>query len=627
MDGNSILVGSPKLQAKRKKMSGPVMPYSQRIFQEKYAGEGETFRDAMSRVAGALQDSPEHYHEFRDILLSNRFSPAGRILAAMGSLKYTTPYNCYVSGTIEDSFVEGSGNIMQRATEAATTMRMGGGIGYNFGTLRPDGSLIKKLLSHSNGPVAFMGIWNEICKVTSSAGNRRGAQMAVMPVWHPDIEAFIHCKQPPAATRALWEHVMALEPETEAEQEEKARLFQALQATLPLTGFNVSVGITDKFMECLETGRPFPLEFGGEVHREVDPQNLWEMIMRGTWDWAEPGVLFMDNINNMNNLSYCETIAATNPCGEQPLPPFGACLLGSINCVKYLSQLPTTPDDMAPRHTFDWDQLIADIPHIHRAMDNVVDRARYPLAAQRAEALNKRRMGIGITGLANAAEAMGFEYGSPWFLEFEAQLLRTLNNELYRASANMAEEKGSFPLYDEERYMDAPFIKQLDPEVQGLMRRSGVRNSHLTSIAPTGTISFYMDNVSSSIEPVFSYGYDRDVIMPEGKIVETVHDYGAKFLGVKGKRSMDVTADEHVDVLLTAATLVDSAVSKTCNVSPQMPWEDFKNIYKRVWEGGGKGCTTYNPAGGRAGVLRSTDDDTIDEGATCEIINGVKSCE
>lgn len=606
-------------------MPGPSKPYSQRIYKEKYLGEGETFRDAMGRIAGALQDSPEHYHEFREILLEQRFLPAGRIQAAMGSLKHTTPYNCYVSGTIEDSFVHGDGSIMDRAKEAAATMRMGGGIGYSFGTLRPNGSLIKKLLSHSNGPLAFMGIYNEVCKATASAGNRRGAQMAVMPVWHPDIEAFIHAKQPTPETRALWDHVMSLEPETEDEIALKQELFMALQATLPLTGFNISVGITDEFMEAVQANKNFQLKFDGEVHREVDARNLWEMIMRGTWDWAEPGVLFLDTINHMNTLSYCEEIAATNPCGEQPLPPFGACLLGSINLVKYLFRRPDGT------WGFDYEQLIEDIPHIHRAMDNVVDRAKYPLPQQEHEAKSKRRMGIGITGLANAGEAQGFEYGSPWFLEFEANVLRILRHELWKASANIAAEKGAFPMYDEDKFLNSEYMKILDPEIIALGRKHGFRNSHLTSIAPTGTISFAADNVSSSIEPVFSYAYERDLIMPEGKVKETVWDYGKEFLGVEGKRTMDVTADEHVGVLLTAATIVDSAVSKTCNVSPNMPWEDFKDIYMKVWEGGGKGCTTYNPAGGRAGILKSMDDDTVpesyDEGTQCQIINGVKSCE
>lgn len=308
---------------------GPQTPFAEEIHKSKYRGEGESFREAMNRVASALSDDDRHYQAFRDILLHQRFMPAGRIQTSMGSSKGTTPYNCYVSGTIEDSFVSGDGCIMDRAKEAAATMRMGGGIGYDFSSLRPRGDFIRKLQSKSSGPVSFMDIFDSVCRCVASSGHRRGAQMGVLRVDHPDIEEFVHAKQ----------------------------------NSDRLTGFNVSVAVTDKFMEAVENDRMFPLQWAGKVYKEIRARDLWETIMRSTWDWAEPGVLFIDRINEMNNLYYCETIAATNPCGEQPLPPYGACLLGSFNLVKYLHQDPDTCDK---RLVFDFDQFSEDVFEVVR---------------------------------------------------------------------------------------------------------------------------------------------------------------------------------------------------------------------------------------------------------------------
>lgn len=578
-------------------MHGPQVPYSQELHAQKYRGSGESFREAMNRIAAALKDDDQHFADFRDALLGMRFLPAGRIQSAMGSTRQVTPYNCYVSGTINDSFVDGEGSIMVRAAEAAATMRMGGGIGYDFSTLRPRGDLIRKLQSHSSGPISFMHIFDAICKCVASSGHRRGAQMGVMRVDHPDIEEFIHAKQPGKDVQPLWDLVAEL-----PEGAQKQQLIMSLQQTLKLTGFNVSVAITDKFMECVASGEPFPLTFEGRTYREVDARALWDAIMRGTWDWAEPGVLFIDAINRMNNLWYCETIAATNPCGEQPLPPYGACLLGSFNLVKYIYK------DGAGRFAFDWDQYREDIPQVVRAMDNVVDRAIYPLPQQKQEAKDKRRMGLGITGLANAAEALGHEYGSPAFLAFEAEVLDTLRDESYLASAHIAQVKGSFPKFDKDKYLQGQFIKTLREDVQDAIAKYGIRNSHLTSIAPTGTISLCADNVSSGIEPVFAYSFDRTVIEFSGPRVETVEDYGARVFGVRGKACSRVTVQEHVAALTVAAQRVDSAVSKTCNVPSDISWEDFKNVYVSAWEGGAKGCTTFRLGGKRSGILVVKDD-------------------
>lgn len=606
---------------------GPQQPACEQIHALKYRGEGETFREAQGRVAAALADGPDHYHEFRDILLDQRFMPAGRVQAAMGAPKKVTPYNCYVSGTIHDSFVHGdeesgpAASIMGRATQAATTMRMGGGIGYDFSTLRPNKALIKGLASQSRGPIAFMRIFNEVCLCTSSAGHRRGAQMGVLRVDHPDIVEFIRAKQ----------------------------------NVTDLLGFNISVAVTDHFMECLESGEPFPLMFEGEQYGTVDAASLWEELMRSTWDWAEPGVLFIDRINSMNNLWYAETIAATNPCGEQPLPPFGACLLGSFNLVKYLvgpterAMFPST-DELLARdddgYAFNLSAFKRDIPPVVRAMDNVVDRALFPLPEQELEAKSKRRMGLGVTGLANALEAVVGRpsYGDPEFLELMQDVMVALRDETYRASALLAKEKGAFPLCD-EWYGQGAFIQTLPQDIQDLIEDHGIRNSHLTSIAPTGTISFTADNISGSIEPVFEHVTQRPINTPDGVLVVDVPDYAYDRLGFECRTTDEVTPEQHVAVLAMAQQYVDSAVSKTCNVPGDIAWDDFKNIYLDAWRRGAKGCTTFNKEGKRIALLTKSysakpvaESDALPEaqvepafaeGGTCEIdlATGKRSCE
>jgi ribonucleoside-diphosphate reductase alpha chain len=562
-------------------MQGPTLQISDLVHGQKYRSANEDFRESQNRIAGALQDNHDHYVAVREITMEQRFLFPGRVQSSMGALKITTSHNCFVMPTIHDSFVDGptdeenamlnkyqhpSASIMDVAKMSAQTMRQGGGVGYDFSTLRPSGDIIKGVQSATDGPMAFAGIYDMVCAATSSAGNRRGAQMGVMRIDHPDIERFIRAKQ--VSDDSIPWHMR------------------------PLRGFNLSVAITDEFLDCLASGKPFPLQFGGVKYREVDPLALWDMIMRGTYDWAEPGVLFIDQINRMNNLYYCETIAATNPCGEQPLPPHGACLLGSWNLTKYV-----VLDINGKADYFDYDQLTRDIPPIIRAMDNVIDRGRYPLPQQRAEALNKRRMGIGVTGLANTIEAFDYPYGTPAFLEMEDKILHLINNECYRASAYLAKDKGAFPFFNKQRYLSGLFVQQLDDDVQDLIRKYGIRNSHLTSIAPTGTISFCADNVSSGCEPVVALEQDRNIIMKEGpKTFRNIPDYGYSRFGVSGKTIMEVTVDQHIAVLCVAQKNVDSAVSKTCNVPTNYPFEDFKQIYLKAAEGGAKGCTTYRPA-------------------------------
>ena len=569
-------------------MQGPTLPISIEIDQMKYRQEGETHKDKCTRIADALKDNDEHFRAFRDILLDQRFLPAGRVQAAMGAARQVTPYNCFVSATIEDSM---DGIVRKAAADAAETMRLGGGIGYDFSTIRPRGDLIAKTGSPASGPVSFMRIFDAICGTVASAGHRRGAQMGVLRVDHPDIEEFIRSKRNSHA----------------------------------LTNFNISVGITDKFMEAVENNDGFDLVWKGKKYRTINARALWDEIMRSNWDWAEPGVLFIDRINEMNNLWYCETIAATNPCAEQPLPPNGACLLGSFNLVKYVKLAGI--DSGVPLRYFDWDQFDKDIPVVVRAMDNIVDRALYPLEAQYLEATSKRRMGLGFTGVANALEAIGYQYGSEQFIKFLSELTRNFTNEVYHASAELAVEKGPFPLFDKEKYLAGKFIQKLDKDVQDVIARHGIRNSHLTSIAPTGTISLTADNVSSGIEPVFSYGFDRTIQTYEGPRVERVDDYGVRTFGVKGKTADQCSIREHVDTLIAVSEWIDSAVSKTCNVGENVTFDEFKDIYLRAYKGGAKGCTTFRAAGKRMGILNAAPQEG--EGAACYIDpdTGKKTCE
>jgi ribonucleoside-diphosphate reductase alpha chain len=565
-------------------MQGPTLPISIEIDTMKYRQEGETHRDKCTRIADALKDNEDHFHAFREILLDQRFLPAGRVQAAMGATRQVTPYNCFVSPTIPDSM----GGIMDVAKVAAETMRLGGGIGYDFSTIRPRGDLIAKTGSPASGSVSFMRIFDAVCGTVASAGHRRGAQMGVLRVDHPDIEEFIRAKQ----------------------------------NTSNLTNFNVSIGITDAFMEAVEKNEGFDLVWGGRKYRTINALNLWNEIMRSTWDWAEPGVLFIDRINEMNNLWYCETISATNPCAEQPLPPNGACLLGSFNLVKYIKFKP--PMRMA---YFDFEQFDKDIPHVVRAMDNIVDRALYPLTEQYEEAKAKRRMGLGFTGVANALEALGYQYGSPAFIKFLSELTRCFTNEVYMASAKLAAEKGPFPLFIAELYLRSKFIQKLDEDVQDAIATNGIRNSHLTSIAPTGTISLAADNVSSGIEPVFSYGFDRTIQTYEGPRVERVDDYGVRVLGVRGKTADQCSVTEHVDTLIAVSEWIDSAVSKTCNVGDNVTFDEFKDVYVRAWKGGCKGATTFRASGKRMGILSAAPQEG--EGAACFIDpdTGKKTCE
>lgn len=414
--------------------------------------------------------------------------------------------------------------------------------------------------------------------------------MAVLRIDHPDIEEFIRAKKDESTLR----------------------------------NFNISIGVTDRFMKAVANGLPFQLKFEGRVYKEINARALFDEIMRNTWDWAEPGILFIDRINADNNLYYVEEIEATNPCGEQPLPPYGACLLGSFNLVKYTSLVNGV-------WVFDYKQFKEDIPNVVRAMDNVIDRTQYPLVAQEKEAKAKRRMGLGITGLANALTLMGLRYGSPEAIRVTRKITKTLMCATYEASALLAKEKGVFPLYDPEKHLQGEFIQKLPADLKELINEHGIRNSHLTSIAPTGTISFCSDNVSSGMEPVFAHEIDRTVQTELGPTQVVLKDYVWGKYGIKSEATDDLTVDDHLNMQIAVQPFVDSAISKTINVADSVTFDEFKDVYIKAWKGKLKGVTTYRPAGKRFGVLNKIEpqEEELNEGAACFIdpLTGNKDCE
>ena len=447
-----------------------------------------TVNDTWRRIATALAE-PESAavraqwaEKFEAAMSEFRFLPAGRIVAGAGTNRDVTLFNCFVMGTIPDDM----SGIFEHLREAALTMQQGGGIGYDFSTLRPRGAPVKGVGADASGPLSFMDVWDSMCRTIMSAGYRRGAMMATLRCDHPDIEAFIAAKL------------------------EAGRLRM----------FNLSVLITDAFMDAVREDRDWDLSFAGTCYKTVSARGLWDAIMQATYEYAEPGVIFIDRINRANNLQYCETISATNPCGEQPLPPYGACLLGSIN----LARLVIDPFEENAR--FDDDSLAELVPVAVRMMDNVIDASRFPLDAQAAEAVAKRRIGLGVTGLADALIMCGARYGSAQAVDLTKRWMRAIRDHAYRASAALAAEKGAFPLYDADAYLAGETVSGLPEDVRDAIRANGIRNALLTSVAPTGTISLFADNVSSGIEPVFSYTYTRNVLMPDGsQREEEVSDY------------------------------------------------------------------------------------------------------
>jgi len=548
-------------------------PVSQQIWDMKYRLKGvdgrpvdKTIAETWRRVAAnlaAVEEDPSHWEQrFFDAMEDFRFLPAGRILSGAGTERDVTLFNCFVMGDIPDDMA----GIFEGLKEAALTMQQGGGIGYDFSTLRPKGAPVKGVGADASGPLSFMDVWDSMCKTIMSAGSRRGAMMAVMRCDHPDIEAFIDAKRDPGRLRM----------------------------------FNLSVLVTDKFMEAVKADRPWELTFGGTTYNNLPARELWDKIMRATYAYAEPGVIFIDRINARNNLNYCETIHGTNPCGEQPLPPYGACLLGSVNLARLIN------DPFEDGAVLDLDELDELVHSAIRMMDNVIDVSNFPLDEQRHEAQAKRRIGLGITGLADALIMCGARYGGARAVELTEIWMKRLQRAAYLASVDLAREKGAFPLFDKDRYLAGETVQGLDLDVKNAISQHGIRNALLTSVAPTGTISLFADNVSSGLEPVFSFAYSRHVLMPDGeRREEQVSDYAYRlFHRLKGEDTplpdafvdaQDLSPHDHLVMQAAVQKFIDSSISKTINVPESITFEDFKDVYAQAFELGCKGCTTYRP--------------------------------
>ena len=532
-----------------------------------------TVEDSWRRIASDLarvEKDPEQWEEkFYHALEDFKFLPAGRITAGAGTARKVTLFNCFVMGTIPDSM----GGIFDMLKEAALTMQQGGGIGYDFSTLRPKGALVTGVAADASGPLSFMDVWDSMCRTIMSAGSRRGAMMATMRCDHPDIEDFITAKSDAARLRM----------------------------------FNVSVLVTDAFMEAVKADGQHDLVFDGKTYKTVSARGLWDKIMQSTYDYAEPGVIFIDRINHANNLSYCETIAATNPCGEQPLPPYGACLLGSVN----LARLVDNPfDDAAQLNEAALAELVGTAV---RMMDNVVDASNFPLEAQAQEARAKRRIGLGVTGLADALLMVGLRYGSDEAVTQTEDWLHQIARAAYLASVQLAKEKGAFPLFEAEPFLASGAMEKMDSDVRDAIRKDGIRNALLTSIAPTGTISLYAGNVSSGIEPVFAYAYTRKVLQKDGsRSEEEVVDYAVQMWRDKFGdaelpdyfvNAQTLVPADHVKMQAAAQNWIDSSISKTINCPEDISFDAFKDVYLQAYELGCKGCTTYRPNAVTGSVL------------------------
>ncbi|UOA32974.1 Vitamin B12-dependent ribonucleoside-diphosphate reductase [Sulfitobacter sp. DSM 110093] len=568
-------------------MSRFTAPIAEQIWDMKYRFKGAdgtakdvTVEDTWRRIARDLaqveSDADVWEDKFFGALEDFKYLPAGRITAGAGTARRVTLFNCFVMGTVPDSM----SGIFDMLKEAALTMQQGGGIGYDFSTIRPRGADVLGVSADASGPLSFMDVWDAMCRTIMSAGSRRGAMMATMRCDHPDVEDFISAKSDPARLRM----------------------------------FNMSVLVTDPFMEAVKADGSWDLVFGGKVYKTVQARDLWNNIMQATYSYAEPGVIFIDRINSANNLNYCETIAATNPCGEQPLPPYGACLLGSINLARLVAQ----PFDAAAH--LDQDAMSELVATAVRMMDNVVDVSKFPLPEQQAEAQAKRRIGLGVTGLADALLMVGLRYGSDEAAQQTEEWLRAIARAAYLASVDLAKEKGAFPLFDAEKFLASGTMMQMDDDVRDAIREHGIRNALLTSIAPTGTISLYAGNVSSGIEPVFAYAYTRKVLQKDGsRTEEEVVDYAVQmWRELKGDaplpdyfvNAQTLPPADHVKMQAAAQKWIDSSISKTINCPEDISFDDFKDVYMQAWDLGCKGCTTYRPNDVTGSVLSVSSEKT-----------------
>ncbi len=576
-------------------------PIARHVWETRYRAGAEneasiaaTWRRVAHTLAGVEPADPALWEQrFLDVLQDFQFLPGGRIQAGAGTGRDVTLFNCFVMGTIEDS-VPG---IFRALQEGAMTMQRGGGVGFDFSTLRPSGARARTTGAIASGPVSFMDVWDAMCATIQSTGSRRGAMMATLRCDHPDIVAFIDAKR--RAGR--------------------------------LGHFNLSVQITDAFMQAIERDESWPLvfpasrlagdgeilsrEWPGEpsavpcrVVRRLPARDLWDRLLRASYDSGEPGILFIDRINRLNNLWYCERITATNPCGEVPLPPYGACDLGSINLTRLIR------DPFTPQARLDTDRLASIASTAVRLLDNVIDVSRFPLPEHCVAVHRARRIGLGITGLADALIMLGLRYGSDASLAFAAGTMRSICHAAYRQSIALAREKGSFPDFDRTRYLQAPFIRGLPEDIREGIARHGTRNSHLLAIAPTGTISLLAGNVSSGIEPVFAADYQRTVLGANGEPRQyRLADYAVRLWRERNGRSDGVpdglqTAAElpfeaHLAMQAALQAFVDNSISKTINVPAETGFADFAPIYRLAYEKGLKGCTVFRPNGTRGAVL------------------------
>ena len=569
-------------------------PISQDVPAEKYLAAGEqTAEDLFRRVSKALadQEKPELRAEWAEKFFQNMQAGAigaGRIMAAAGLDTKATLINCFVQPVADatNGFDEhGNPGIYTALSQAAETMRRGGGVGYDFSHLRPKGAKVKGTNSFASGPCSFIDVFDASCTTVESAGARRGAQMGVMRIDHPDVLDFITAKR----QKGRWNN------------------------------FNVSVGVTSAFMQAVESDAQWELvhiatpsdnqieegahqrEDGKWVYRTVAARELWDTIMKSAYDFAEPGILFIDNINTDNNLYYAETIAATNPCGEQPLPPYGCCDLGPIILTKFVR------DAFTENAHFDFEAFRAAVSIQVRMLDNVLDATVWPLPEQHKESQQKRRIGVGFTGLGDALIMLGLKYNSEAGVAQGEEIARNMRDAAYLASVELAKEKGAFPLFDADKYLQSGFTQRLPEEIRAAIRKHGIRNSHLLSIAPTGTVSLaFADNASNGIEPPFSWTYQRKKRTADGgNAFYTVEDhayrlYKAKFgadaeLPAYFVSALEMTAAEHVAMMRAVQPYIDTAISKTVNIPADYPFEDFKNLYMESWKAGLKGCATYRP--------------------------------
>ena len=527
-----------------------------------------TIEDSWRRTAravAAIEEDPKHWEaKFYSALEGFKFLPGGRILAGAGTERRVTLFNCFAMGTIQDSLDA----IFSHVRESALTMQQGGGIGSDFSTLRPKGALVKRVASDASGPLSFMDVSNTMCQTISSAGNRRGAMMATLRCDHPDIEDFITAKQEPGRLR----------------------------------NFNLSILVTDAFMGAIAGDDDWPLAFDGQIYKVLKARDLWDRIMRAAYEYAEPGVIFIDRINARNNLSYCETISTTNPCGEQPLPAYGACLLGSLNLTSFVE------DPFTPHARLDVEALADVTATAVRMLDNVIDISDYPLEQQRAEAEDKRRIGLGITGLADALAMCRLAYGSEESVKHATRWMGRIAGAAYLTSARLVSRDGRapFPLFDHGAYLAAPMIKAASSNIREAIAEGGIRNSHLTSIAPTGTISLLAGNVSSGIEPIFDFSYTRKITQKDGSIQkQEVEDYAAGLYWRKfGKdaplpdyfvSAQTLAPNDHLRMQAALQPYIDSSISKTLNCPESISFEDFKTIYLDAYRMGCKGCTAFRP--------------------------------